>query len=174
MSPKPLLAPRALLQEQTVPQKNPSPVLATAIEPRGQATIYPPPYAARVAGRTKRRLGDHFGIAQFGVNLTTLFPGGQSALLHRHCAQEEFVYILAGTATLRTGTEEYELTTGMCIGFCPDGPAHHLLNRTDEVVHYLEIGDRPADDTAEYPEDDLAARMVDGAWQMSRRDGSPL
>lgn len=157
-----------------MPQKNPSAVLAIAIEPRSQATIYPPPYAGRVAGRTKRRLGDHFGIAKFGVNLTTLQPGAQSALLHRHSEQEEFVYILAGIATLRTGTAEEELTPGMCMGFCPDGPAHHLLNRTNEVVHYLEIGDRPAEDVAEYPEDDLVARIVDGAWLMSRRDGSPL
>jgi uncharacterized cupin superfamily protein len=157
-----------------VPQKNLAPILATAIEPRGHATIYPPPYAARVAGRTKQRLGDHFGIAHFGVNLTTLLPGGQSALLHRHSQQEEFVYILAGTATLRTGTSEQDLTAGMCIGFCPDGPAHHLLNRTSEVVQYLEIGDRPAEDAAAYPEDDLAAHMVGGAWHITRRDGSPL
>ena len=165
---------RTLRQKLLMPQKNPAPILATALEPRRQASIYPAPLAVRVAGRTKRRLGDYFGLARLGVNLTTLLPGAQSALLHRHSEQEEFVYILAGTATLRTGTDEHELTAGMCMGFCPDGPAHHLVNRTDDVVHYLEIGDRPAEDAADFPEDNLTARIVDGTWRMSRRDGSPL
>ena len=39
------------------------------------APIYPPPYAAALAGRAKRALGDLFGLSQFGVNLTVLAPG---------------------------------------------------------------------------------------------------
>ena len=33
-----------------------------------RSTLYPAPFAARVAGRTKRKLGTHFGLATFGVN----------------------------------------------------------------------------------------------------------
>jgi uncharacterized cupin superfamily protein len=36
------------------------------------------------------------------VNLTRLFPGGESALLHQHSKQDEFVYILQGEPTLVT------------------------------------------------------------------------
>lgn len=149
------------------------PIDAMKVEPRMQATIYPRPFALRVSGRTKRRLGDQFQLGKFGVNLTTLAPDSQSALLHRHSRQEEFVYVLSGTVTLRTGEEEHELGPGMCVGFRPDGPAHHLVNRSREPVHYLEIGDRPADDSAEYPEDDLVAEMRNGAWVMKHRDGTP-
>jgi uncharacterized cupin superfamily protein len=38
--------------------------------------------------REKRQLGDQFGLKNFGVNLTRLFPGGESALLHRHSKQD--------------------------------------------------------------------------------------
>lgn len=35
-------------------------------------TTYPEPFASRVAGREKRPLGDLFGLANFGVNITRL------------------------------------------------------------------------------------------------------
>src|SRR5450830_842981 len=38
----------------------------------------------RIAGRTKRRLGEVFALANFGVNLTTLAPGASAALRHAH------------------------------------------------------------------------------------------
>jgi uncharacterized cupin superfamily protein len=45
-------------------------------------------------GREKRPLGDLFGLTNFGVNHTTLAPGGVSALRHAHTTQDEFIYIL--------------------------------------------------------------------------------
>jgi len=136
---------------------------------------YHEPFAARVAGREKRRLAAAFDLSNIGVNLTTLPPGGQSALKHRHTASEEFVYILSGTATLITDAGEAELTAGMCAGFAPSGVAHHLVNRGTEPVVYLEIGDNPPEDVAEYPDDDLAARRdAEGCWRFTRKDGAPL
>jgi hypothetical protein len=43
-------------------------------------TIYPEPFASLVKGRTKRKLGEFFGLTNFGVNLTHLAPGAISAL----------------------------------------------------------------------------------------------
>ena len=62
-----------------------------------------------MAGRTKRALGDAFGLAAFGVNLTTLAPGAMSALKHVHSVADELVYVLEGTATLVTDAGEREL-----------------------------------------------------------------
>lgn len=149
------------------------PVIAVDVAPRARASNYPPVFAAKVAGRVKRALGDTFGIAGFGVNLTTLAPGAQSALLHRHTVQEEFVFVLSGFPTLRTDTGEFALAPGMCVGFRLGGPAHHLLNRTDNEVQYLEIGDRSENDRGEYPEDDLVAERADGSWLFCHRDGTP-
>lgn len=150
-----------------------SPISAAAVQPRAQSSFYPPVFAAKVEGRLKRQLGNHFGLVKFGVNLTTLQPGSQSALLHRHSRQEELVYVVSGTLTLRTEEREFELVAGDCAGFRPDGPAHHLINRSSEPAVYLEIGDRVADDTASYPEDDLVARAAGAGWNFTRKDGTP-
>lgn len=152
----------------------PAAVIATEVAPRAKPTIYPKPFASRMAGRVKRQLGDMFGLSNFGVNLTTLAPGAMSALRHAHSRQDEFVYILQGTPTLITDQGETLLTPGMCAGFkAGTGNAHHLVNRSDALVVYLEVGDRMPGDSSYYPDDDLEAYMVDGAWKFRHKDGEP-
>jgi len=131
---------------------------------------------AKVApGREKRVLGDIFGLTNFGVNLTRLAPGGQSALRHAHGKQDEFVYILEGEATLVTDSGETLLKAGMCAGFkAATGDAHHLLNSGSRDVVFLEVGDRSAGDSVSYPDDDvMAVYGPDGKWQYTRKDGTP-
>nr|WP_269471018.1 cupin domain-containing protein [Legionella sainthelensi] len=109
---------------------------------------------------------------KFGVNLTRLAPGAQSALLHRHSVQEEFIFILEGQPSLVTDVDEFQLQPGMCAGFTPDGVAHKLINRTSSDVIYLEIGDRTEGDKVHYPNDDLVAVFdSNGQWQFSRKNG---
>ena len=141
---------------------------------RAKASGYPEKFRARVAGREKRPLGDLFDLTNFGVNLTRLAPGAQSALRHAHALQDEFVYILEGRPTLITDAGEAELLPGMCAGFkAGTGDAHHLVNRSKEEVLYLEIGDRTAGDGASYPDDDLqAVQGADGSWRYLRKDGT--
>ena len=146
------------------------------IRAKPTAPPFPPEMVARVApGRDKRVLGDLFGLTNFGVNLTRLAPGGQSALRHAHGKQDEFVYILEGEATLITDSGETALKPGMCAGFkAGTGDAHHLVNRTNQDVVFLEVGDRSADDSVSYPDDDvLAVYGSDGKWKYSRKDGTP-
>ena len=125
-------------------------------------------------GREKRQLGDLFGLSNFGVNLTRLSPGACSALRHAHTRQDEFVYILSGHTVLVTDQGETLLSPGMCAGFKPGtGNAHHLINRTNLDVLYLEVGDRSAGDSDSYPDDDSQATLgQDGKWQFSRKDGT--
>jgi len=151
----------------------PAAILAADAAPRTKPTIYPPVFAARVAGRVKRPLGDVFGLNNFGVNLTRLPPGVVSALVHRHTRQDEFVYVFEGRPTLVTDEGETELRPGMCAGFPAGGTAHQLVNRTAEDVVYLEVGDRAPGDEVSYPNDDLAAVFVDGAWRVTHKDGTP-
>jgi uncharacterized cupin superfamily protein len=137
-------------------------------------SLYPAPYAARMAGRTKRRLGELFALTHFGVNLTTLAPGASSALRHAHRKQDEFIYVLAGQPTLHTEAGRQRLAPGMCAGFkAGSGDAHRLVNETDTDVTYLEIGDRTAGDEAVYPDDDLQAFHINGAWRFQHKDGTP-
>jgi uncharacterized cupin superfamily protein len=143
--------------------------------PESSSTGYPEPYKSRVAGRHKRRLGDHAGLKNFGVNLTRLDPGAESSMRHWHAKQDEFIYVVEGEITLVTDAGRQKLSPGMAAGF-PAGKAdgHQLVNETDRPVFYLEIGDRTADDSASYPDVDLAVRMVDGKWVFTHKDGSPF
>jgi uncharacterized cupin superfamily protein len=140
---------------------------------RSKQSNYPEPFFSRMSKREKRPLGDLFGLKNFGVNLTTLLPGGVSALLHRHSRQDEFVYILQGEPTLVTDQGEVLLSPGMCAGFPAAGIAHQLVNRTSSNVTYLEIGDRTDGDEGSYPADDIKAVLgPDGKWQFTHKDGS--
>lgn len=153
----------------------PTAIVALTAPARTKPSNYPEPYAARVAGREKRPLGDMFGLSNFGVNLTRLAPGAASALRHAHSKQDEFVYILAGHPLLITDEGETPLAPGMCAGFkAGSGNGHQLLNRTGADVLYLEVGDRTAGDSASYPDDDLQAVLGnDGKWQFLHKNGAP-
>jgi uncharacterized cupin superfamily protein len=103
------------------------PAAIGAVPPARSARGYPEPFAARVAGRERRVLGDMFGLTNFGVNLTKLPPGGMSALRHTHTCEDEFVYIVEGEPVLVTNAGETPLRPGMCAGFkAGSGDAHHL------------------------------------------------
>jgi uncharacterized cupin superfamily protein len=151
----------------------PLPALDVPAPPR--KSIYPAPYAALVEGRVRHRLGDHFGLRNFGINLTVLAPGAISALLHHHDKQDEFIYVVSGTPILVLDGTEHPLQPGDCCGFkAGSGVAHQLLNRSSQPVHYLEAGDRTAGDVPVYPFDDLQLTQAqDGGWSVTHKDGSP-
>ncbi len=152
-----------------------APISAKSIPAQMGKTIYPEPYAALVEGRLKRKLGEFFGLTNFGINLTDLAPGAVSALAHSHSLQDEFIFVLEGTPTLVLGKEEYTLHPGDCYGFkAGTGIAHQLVNRSQENVTYLEIGDRTAGDQVEYPNDDLkATQLTNGRWTLTHKDSRP-
>jgi uncharacterized cupin superfamily protein len=154
--------------------KYPQALVALDVTPRAKPSNYPEPFASRMTGRQKRALGEPFGLTNFGANLTRLSPGGISALRHAHAKQDEFVYILSGHPVLITDRGETSLSPGMCAGFkAGTGDAHHLVNRTEADVHYLEIGDRTPGDSCHYPDDDMKAVYgEDGNWLFTRKDGT--
>ena len=152
------------------------PALDPADVPAATGSNYPDQFKAAVAGRAKRRLGDALGLTLFGVNLTAIKPGAQSALRHWHSAQDEFIYVIEGELVLVTDEGEQVLKPGMCAGF-PAGKAngHHLVNRTGRDAVYLEVGDRTGSDTVTYPDNNIvAAPTGDGARRFTKKDGTPF
>lgn len=152
-------------------------IAAAEIEEKG-GTAYPPPFRAAVAGRFSRRLGDAFGLTQFGVNLVRLAPGAASALRHAHSDEDEFVLVMQGTPTLVTNDGEQAMGPGMVVGFpAGTGDAHHLVNHTGEDVSFVVVGTKAtACDVVTYPDDDLRAvpgEAGGGARRFTRADGTP-
>ena len=135
---------------------------------------YPQPFGASLEGRAKRVLGDPLGLTQFGVNLVTLAPGSWSSQRHWHAEEDEFVYVLEGEVTLVTDAGEQVLGPGMAAGFPagrPDG--HHLINRSDGPVLYLEVGTRAKTEEAQYSDIDMMARKETGRFVFMRKNGEP-
>jgi uncharacterized cupin superfamily protein len=144
--------------------------------PESNATSYPEPYRAENQRRWNRRLGDHAGLTNFGVNITRLVPGGQSSSRHWHSRQDEFVYVLSGEVILETNAGEELLRAGMCAGF-PAGTrnGHRFLNRSSFDALLLVVGDRTPGDEVGYPDIDMCGHLgPDGRYRFARKDGTPL
>jgi uncharacterized cupin superfamily protein len=135
-------------------------------------TTYPEPFRSAVAGRSRQRVGSAAGLKNFGVNLTTLAPGSQSALRHWHSAQDEFIYVISGELVLITDEGEQLLAPGDMAGFAAgQANGHHLVNRSAELATYLEVGDRTTPDRAEYPDVDLVAVPAVEGHRFEHKDG---
>jgi uncharacterized cupin superfamily protein len=144
------------------------------IQPRSTSG-YPEPFRSRVLPREKRALGDALGLTGIGVNLTTLMPGKESSMRHFHTREDEMVFVIEGEVVLRSDEGEQVLTAGTCAGFSAGARnGHHLVNRGAKPARYLEISNRDPQDSAEYPDVDLAYRKsADGGAVYARKDGTP-
>lgn len=151
------------------------PAFDPADVPESNYTSYPEPFRGDNQKRWNRRLGDHAGLRNFGVNLTRIIPGGQSSHRHAHSRQDEFVYVLEGEVALETNAGSQVLTAGMCAGFpAATGDAHRFVNRSASDVVLLVIGDRTGGDEVSYPDIDMHGRVGgDGKFRFTRKDGTP-
>jgi uncharacterized cupin superfamily protein len=137
-------------------------------------TFYPTPFDKPCRNRERKRLGDAAGLTHFGVNLLRLPPGSWSSQRHWHTASDEFVYVLAGEVTLVTDDGPEVLRAGDAAGFkAGDDNGHCLQNHSAEDVLVLEIGTRPSDETAFYPDLDMVATLQGGTPGYLHRDGTP-
>ena len=146
---------------------------AASVEPH-IGSGYPAPFDVDCASREKRRLGDTFGLTQFGVNLVRLPPGQWSSQRHWHSREDELIYILEGELVLVTDAGEQTAGPGTVMGFkagVADG--HHLVNRSDRDAVFLEVGTRDAADEVDYPDIDMLVRIVGGEERFVHRDGTP-
>jgi uncharacterized cupin superfamily protein len=138
------------------------------------STTYPAAFRHFVAGRERQALGDAAGLTQFGVNLTRLKPGAASSLRHWHEAEDEFVFVVEGIATLVEDGGETELRAGDAAGFKAGAPnAHRLVNRSGSDVVYLEVGKRGTSDRVHFADEDLVGVLEGGRVRYESRDGKP-
>jgi uncharacterized cupin superfamily protein len=138
------------------------------------STGYPEPFRQVVAGRERKRLGNAAGLDQFGVNLTRLKPGAQSAQRHWHETEDEFVYIVEGELVLCEDGGEIILRPGDAAGFKAGvANGHCLINRSAQDAVYLEVGTRAPRDRAQYPDIDLLVRKDENGVRYTHKSGEP-
>jgi len=125
--------------------------------------------------RRQVALGDPSGLTQFGANLVTLGPGGQSSLRHWHEKQDEFLVVTQGVCTLIDDHGETELHPGDCAAFpAGDANGHHLVNRTDAEAAFVVVGTRTPTETGHYSDVDMRVTAENGKFAFTRRDGSAI
>ncbi|MFZ1993215.1 MAG: cupin domain-containing protein [Solirubrobacteraceae bacterium] len=99
------------------------------------------------------------------ANLYELEQGAVVSPLHFHHVNEELLFVLAGTPTLRRGAEdERVLAPGEVVSF-PAGPAgvHQVLNRATEPARVLITATNEVPEVAEQVENEqLAVITADG------------
>lgn len=86
----------------------------------------------------RKKLGQAAGGEKIGCGLYELPPGKKSWPYHYHTANEEVIYVLEGTGTLRIGGSEAEIVAGDYIAL-PVGEeyARRVINTSDDPLRYL-------------------------------------
>jgi len=148
------------------------PKIDIAAVPERKGSGYPSPFDAPCADRIRQRLGDAAGLADFGVNLMRLPPGGWSSQRHWHSAEDELVYVLEGEVVLVEDGGETVLRAGDCAAFPKNsGNGHHMINRSGAMAVYLEVGSRSPDDVITCSDIDMFSPSTDGRFL--HKDGTP-
>jgi uncharacterized cupin superfamily protein len=148
------------------------PKIELSTVPERKGVGYPPPFDAPCAQRIRQRLGNAGGLADFGVNLMRLPPGNWSSQRHWHSHEDEFVFVLEGELTLIEDEGETILRAGDTAAFPKNtGNGHHMINRSDTMAIYLEVGSRDPADMTTCSDIDMKSANADGRFV--HKDGSP-
>jgi uncharacterized cupin superfamily protein len=142
--------------------------------PVKSGTFYPAEFQAECAGRHKQALGDAAGLTQFGVNITRIEAGQNSALRHWHEQEDEFIFMLEGELVLIENDGETVLKAGDAAGFkAGSGIAHKLVNRSKRDAVYFEVGTRANTERVHYPDVDLELVRDEKGRRYLHRNGEP-
>jgi len=109
------------------------------------------------------RLARHFGLARLGIHHERLLPGRRTSYPHAESAEEEFVYVIAGTPDVWLDGELYRLRAGDALGFpAGTGICHSFLNNSAREVHLLVVGEaRKPENRVFYPRNPEQATRQD-------------
>lgn len=139
--------------------------------PQTNATGYPAPFDAAVAGRWWRRLAPPAGLTQMGASHVVLEPGAFSSQRHWHWGQDELVVMIEGEAVLIEDGGETLVRSGDVLTFAAgQANGHHLHNRTEKACIFVAVSAGKRDkDSGVYSDID----MVFGPQGYARKDGTP-
>jgi uncharacterized cupin superfamily protein len=104
-------------------------------------------------GHRRKQLGSAAGGEKLGCSLYEVPPGRRAWPYHYHLANEEAIYILGGSGTLRIGGEEIQVSRGDYVTFLSRAEgAHQIVNTSDEPLRYLCFSTMAEPDVMVYPD----------------------
>ncbi|HVZ46247.1 MAG TPA: cupin domain-containing protein [Ramlibacter sp.] len=136
---------------------------------QAQATFsHPWNPASEITGTRMSQLG---GLKRTGVSLARLAPGKESFAYHLHHTEEEWIYILSGTAVATIDGDDYDLQAGDFVAFPAPSVAHNLANRSQRELVYLMGGESHANEVADFPALDRRMVKLEGKVTIYRLSG---
>jgi len=86
--------------------------------------------------------GRHLGLLRLGIHHERLLPGRRTSYPHAESAEEEFVFVIAGTPDVWLEGDLHRLRPGDAVGFTAGtGICHTFLNNTAGEVRLLVVGE---------------------------------
>jgi uncharacterized cupin superfamily protein len=110
----------------------------------------------------RKQLGEAAGGEQLGASLYELPPGRRAWPYHYHTNNEEAIYVLAGSGTIRLGGESHPLVAGdyVALPASEDG-GHRVLNDSDDPLQYLMVSTMDEPEVIVYPDSEKIGVYVD-------------
>ncbi len=101
----------------------------------------------------RKQLGEAAESEQIGCSLYELPSGHRSWPYHYHTANEEAIYVLRGTGTIRLAGETSEVEAGDYVSLPADeSGGHRVINDSDGTLRYLAISTMNDPDLTVYPD----------------------
>lgn len=119
----------------------------------------------------RKMLSAAAGARRLGCSLFEIPPGKCAFPFHFHCRNEEAIYVLEGSGTLRIGADEIIVRQGAYISL-PVGPAtaHRLVNSSDRPLRYLCFSTMEEPDVVLYPDSNkIGVLAKEGAARRENR-----
>jgi uncharacterized cupin superfamily protein len=104
-------------------------------------------------GYRRKQLGSAAGGERLGCSLYEVPPGRRAWPYHYHLANEEAVYVLDGSGSLRLGEREVALSRGDYVALpVGEAEAHQIINTAEEPLRYLCFSTMREPDAMVYPD----------------------
>lgn len=120
----------------------------------------------------RKQLGDAADSDQLGCSLYELPAGSRSWPYHYHLGNEESLYVLSGSGTIRLDGDSSPLEAGDYVSLPADKRgAHRVINDGDEPLRYLAVSTMHEPDLTVYPDSEKVG-VFGGAPPGSREERS--
>ena len=103
----------------------------------------------------RKSLSSATGGEKLGCSLYEVPPGRRAWPYHYHLSNEEAIYVLHGSGTLRIGEREVAVSRGDYVALpVGESGAHQIINTSDEPLRYLCFSTMVEPDMMVYPDSD--------------------
>jgi uncharacterized cupin superfamily protein len=115
-------------------------------------------------GWRRRALGAAAGGKKLGCSLYELKPGRRSFPYHYHSANEEAIYVLEGSGTMRLAGREVPIARGDYVPLHAGAEgAHQVINTSDATLRYLCVSTMIEPEVNVYPDSGKVLAMAGSA-----------